>query len=121
MSMIDDNRYLIESALRYSGGTHSFDDVKAAILDGTMQIWPAPRGVAVTEIIVYPRAKSLHVFLAAGEMDQLLDMIDAAMHWGRSQGCTAMSMTGRFGWQKVLAKHGWKPKHITLERSLADG
>lgn len=116
--MIDQFKPLIERALKYSGGTHSFDDVKAGILSGYMQIWPAERGVAVTEIISYPRRKVLNVFLAAGEMDQLLDMIDAATDWGRSQGCNAMTMTGRKGWLKILGAQGWRQTHIQMEREL---
>lgn len=118
MNPIDANRELIERALAYSGGTHSFDDVKAAILSGKMQIWPAPHGVAVTEIIVYPARKVLHIFLAAGELEQLLDMIDAATAWGRSEGCQSLTMTGRKGWQRILSKHGWRERHITMERAI---
>lgn len=118
MNIIEANRDLIESALRYSGGTHSFDDISQAVLDGRMQIWPAPKGVAITEIIVYPRAKVLHIFLAAGEMDQLLDMIDAAREWGRSQGCTSLTMTGRPGWERVLGNHGWSRRSITMTREI---
>jgi len=118
LSLIDANRGLIERALEYSGGTHTFEDVKAAILESKMQIWPAQRGVAVTEIIVYPARKVLHVFLAAGEMEQLLDMIDAAAQWGRSQGCQSLTMTGRKGWQRVLKQSGWRERYITMERAI---
>lgn len=109
---------MIESALAYSGGTHTFDDVVAMVASGKAQIWPAPRGVAITEIIEYPRKRVLHVFLAAGELDQLVDMIDSAEQWGRTQRCTSLTMSGRFGWQRVLDKHGFKPVLVTMEREV---
>ena len=109
---------MIESALAYSGGTHTFDDVVEMVIAGKAQIWPAPRGVAITEIIEYPRKRVLHVFLAAGELDQLTDMIDSAREWGLTQGCTSMTMSGRMGWQRVLDKHGWKPVLVTMERPI---
>ena len=62
----------IADALQYSGGTHTVDDVIERIMSGHLQLWPAERGCAVTEIVVYPRKKVLHVFLAAGEMDQII-------------------------------------------------
>lgn len=116
--MIHQYRELIESALAYSGGTHTFDDVAQMVIEGKAQIWPAQRGVAITEIIEYPRKRVLHVFLAAGELDQLLDMIQSAEDWGRTQGCTSLTMSGRFGWQRVLDKHGFKPVLVTMEREF---
>lgn len=118
MNVIDQNRHHIEAALAYSGGTHDFDDVKQSILEGRMQLWPAPRGCAVTEIVVYPKKKVLHVFLAAGEMDQIIEMIDSAVSWGKTQECTSMTIAGRPGWARVLAPYGYKPALSVLEKEF---
>ena len=106
----------IEDALAYSGGTHTFEDVVAGITESRMQFWPAPRGCAVTEIVVYPKKRVLHVFLAGGEMDQILDMIDSAVEWSKTQGCASMTIAGRHGWQRVLAEHGYRPVMTVLEK-----
>ena len=118
MNLIEANRHHIEAALEYSGGTHVFDDVQQAILEGRMQIWPGKRSVAVTEIIEYARKKVLHVFLAGGDMAELIDMIDSAAAWGRTQGCTSLTMSGRRGWERVLGRHGVKPVLIVMEREI---
>lgn len=121
MSILDELvrcRRWIEDALEYSGGTHLFDDVAMGVMNGAMQLWPAPRGCAVTEIVIYPRKKVLHVFLAAGEMDQLIEMIESAATWGRQQGCSGMTLAGRHGWKRVLEKHGWQPVMTVLERGF---
>jgi hypothetical protein len=109
----------IEDALEYSGGTHTFEDVARSILEGRMQLWPAPRGCAVTEIVLYPRKSVLHVFLAGGEMDQIVDMIDSAVEWSKGQGCESMTIAGRHGWARVLGKHGYKPVMTVLEKEYA--
>ena len=101
----------IEAALEYSGGTHDFIDVAEGIYKGTMQLWPTPKGCIVTEIVVYPRKRMLNVFLGAGELDQILDMHQDVIQWAKLQGCEALTMTGRAGWKKPLAKHGWSPLH----------
>ena len=116
MNIIDANRDHIQAALDHGGNTHTFEDVRDMILAGRLQIWPGPRGCAVTEIIEYPRKKVLHCFLAGGEMDQIIDMIDSAIEWGKTQGCEGLTLSGRMGWQRVLAKHGFKPVLLTLER-----
>ena len=71
----------IEDALKYCGGTHHFDDIAAGVYAGRMQLWPAPRGCIVTEIVVYPRKRVLNLFLAGGELDQIVDMNNDITAW----------------------------------------
>jgi hypothetical protein len=108
----------IEAALEYSGGTHTFDDVVDGITSGRMQFWPAPRGCAVTELVRFPRKMTLNCFLAGGEMDQILDMFEDARNWGRQQGCTAFTLAGRAGWQRVLKSRGFSPTMVVLEAEI---
>lgn len=118
VNIVEANRKHIEAALSYGGGTHTFDDVARGIYSGRMQLWSGERGCAVTEIINYPRKRVLHCFLAGGEMDQILDMIDSAIAWGKTQGCESLTLSGRLGWERVLKPHGFKPVLITMEREF---
>jgi hypothetical protein len=118
VNLIEANRAHIEAALDAGGNTHTFDDVRDMILQGRCQLWHGPNGCAVTEIVVYPRKKALHVFLAGGEMAQIIDMMASAEAWGKAQGCDHMTISGRLGWKKVLADHGFCPVLITLEKPL---
>jgi hypothetical protein len=118
LNIIEHCRPWIEDALAYSGGTHTFEDVEQRILESHLQLWPAERGCAVTEIVIYPRKKVLHVFLAGGEMDQIIDMIDSAVAWSKTQGCTSMTIAGRHGWRRVLEKYGYKPVLTVLEKEF---
>lgn len=108
----------IQSALNKGGDTHNFADVVKGIKSGNMQLWLGANGCAVTEIVVYPNKKVLHVFLAGGDqgqgIEQITDMHDDAMAWGKQQGCDGMTVTGRRGWKKILASRGWKEQFTTL-------
>ena len=108
----------IEGALQYSGGTHTFEDVFHGVLEGKFQLWPNDEACAVTEIVVYPRRKVLHVFLAGGNMDKIVDMQKSAEEWGKAEGCTAMTIAGRKGWSRVLADHGYREQFVTLAKEL---
>jgi hypothetical protein len=108
----------IEAALQHSGGTHEWQDVVGQIAEGRLQFWPAERGCAVTEIVVYPQVTVLNIFLAGGELDQLLDMEGDAFQWAKAQGCKSVTLSGRLGWQRALKSRGWKPTHINLSREL---
>lgn len=107
----------IEAALDYSR-THDFGDVVQGCFAGEMQLWPAPDGCLVTQVSTFPKRKLLQVFLAGGDMDAVLALADQAEEWGRAQGCDAMMMMGRMGWQRVLTKRGWDAAFVTMERKL---
>ena len=108
----------IEAALAYSGGTHSFQDIVDGVISGRMQLWAGDSGCAVTEISVYPKKKVLHVFLAAGDMSQIIDFQDSAIQFPKMNGCDSMTIAGRSGWKRVLDKHDWHVQFVVLEREI---
>jgi len=111
-------RNWIESALVYSGGTHEYMDIVDGVLSGHMQLWAGDSGCAVTEISVFPRKKVLHVFLAAGDMDQIVDFQESAIEFAKMNGCDSMTIAGRSGWKRVLKSHDWHEQFVVLERDI---
>ena len=108
----------IESALEHSGGTHLFADIVQGIVSRRMQFWPAEKGCAVTEIIIFPQKKIFHVFLAGGEKGQIVDMNDSAVEFAKAAGCSGMTIAGRKGWSRVLKEKGWTEAFTTLSREI---
>jgi hypothetical protein len=109
----------VEAALEYSGGTHNFDDVAEMVGDHRLQLWPASNSVVLTEIIVYPRLKNLHYFLAGGDLDELSRMRPMIESWGKSIGCTRVTLAGRKGWAKTFLKdEGYSPQWSVLAKEL---
>ena len=111
-------REWIEAALEYTGGTHDFIDIRNAVQNGSMQLWASEDSCAVTEIIVYPKKKVLHVFLAGGTIDGIIDMQKSAAEWGKMYGCSEMTIAGRQGWSKVLKSHGWRTAFTVMEKEI---
>jgi len=108
----------IEAALVYTGGTHIWEDIVDGIMESRMQLWPSPKGCIVTEIVVYPRKKVLNIFLAGGELDQILDMNDDVREWAKSHGCEAAIISGRIGWKKPLIPEGWKLMYANFQKEI---
>ena len=112
-------RHHVEAALEYSGGTHHFADVRKMVEQNKLQLWPALNSVVLTEIIVYPRLKNLHYFLAGGDLDELSRMRPMIESWGKSLGCTRVSLAGRRGWAKTFLKdEGYSPQWTVLAKEL---
>lgn len=97
----------IEAALSYSHGTHTIEDVEAAIASGEAVFWPAPKAAMVTEVLELPRAKVMHFWLCGGDLDELQKMRAYIEGVAISQGCTKASTAGRPGWQRVLRNDGY--------------
>ena len=116
---LDDARPHIEAALQYSGGTHTFEDIREMVSTGRLQFWPGPHSAIVTEIIEYPRQRTLHYFLAGGQMAELRAMLPEIDAWGRAQGCTSASLAGRPGWSRSFLQHeGWSSHLVVMMKEL---
>lgn len=112
-------RQWVEDALEYSGGTHSFDDIAAGVLAKKFQLWPNHNSAVVTEIVVYPNTKNLHFFLAGGNLDELKMMRPYIEQWGKSIGCTRVTLAGRKGWERTFLKdEGYEPQWFVLSKEL---
>jgi hypothetical protein len=118
MNDLEKARPLLQPALDRGGNTHKWDDIVNALVKGSMQLWVGEKSAAVTEILAYPEKKVLHVFVAGGNMNELISMIDSAKEWAKLQKCDSMTISGRRGWEKVLSKEGWKAKMIVMEKEL---
>lgn len=109
----------IEAALEYSAGTHTLQDVAQGVEENRFQLWPGVNSAVITEIIVYPRLKNLHFFLAGGDLDELKRMRPHIEAWGKQIGCTRVTLAGRKGWARTfLADEGYAPKWHILSKEL---
>lgn len=116
-------RRYIDDALQYAGGTHTYDDVVVACLKGDLQPWFGPHSIIITEVIVSPRLRLLNYFIAAGNLQELEVMYAPVEEWGRQQGCTVATFTGRPGWQRsfLTQRLGWKPSGLVVfEKALGE-
>jgi hypothetical protein len=88
---------------------------------GSAVFWPLSRdSVVITEIVQHPRKKVLHIFLAAGKMQDIERAAPAILSWGKIMGCEAASLVGRPGWlRSFLMKTGWSnTRWVTLTKEL---
>ena len=119
MTDIERLRPEIEKALKYSLNTHTFEDVVELVQQAKMQFWPGRNSVVVTEIVLHPQQKCLNYFQAAGVMEELELMSPMIEAWGKSLGCTRVTLAGRKGWQKTfLAKTGYTPQWWIMSKEL---
>lgn len=111
-------RHLLEAALAHEGVGRSVEDVLERIKSGDAQMWAGKAAFHITEIIIYPNRKTLHVWLSGGDMGELIEMAPKLMAWGKSMGCSHASIEGRAGWERKLAPMGFKKQAVSLGMTL---
>ena len=95
-------------ALAYEPGGATVEGVAQAVRSGDAQFWMQGEGIIVTRIKVFGEGRALSYWLAAGDMDDVLDMTPHIEQWAKDEmSCTTAFMTGRRGWSRVLPAHGW--------------
>lgn len=105
----------IEDALEYSHGTHDIYDIFESVASGQVQFWPGERCALITQVSEYPKKKMIHVFLAGGDITEI-ELIEAdIVKWAKTQGCEALSLTGRPGWTKSFLNNiGYRNTQVQM-------
>jgi hypothetical protein len=109
----------IEAALVEARGTHTIEDVKAGVAARRYHFWPGKNAAAITEVFNFPRQRVFNVFLAGGDLNEILtEMEPDFCSFAEFLGCSSIVMTGRRGWEKVLKPLGWHPTAVVLAKEL---
>ena len=113
---------LFEKALPIGGNTHTKADIAEGIKSGRFQYFGDDKACLVTEIVHYPRKSVLHLCLAAGDLNHLLEKyLPVVKQFAADNGCTSLTSVSRKGFLKRFPKYGFRPKAITFELELTDG
>lgn len=94
----------LEAALARAGNTHTYDDILALLHTGRAQLWMSEdqRGALVTELLTYPRLKSVNYWLAAGDLHSCMSMVPRIEAWAVKNGAKYGIGMGRPGFSRVL-------------------
>lgn len=92
----------IQAALDRNGNKDTLDSVRAKVLAGDAQFWPMPQAAGVTRIVQHETCREIVLWLAGGDMDDVLRLQPIVEEFGRSYGCTRSVIYGRKGWARML-------------------
>jgi len=101
-------RAKLAKALARAGGLYALDDLLERIADGRMQAHVSRETIAVTEISVYPKARTLTMILLVGDLDDGEDLHRQVFDFARKMECDAIIAQGRHGWARLAKSHGWR-------------
>lgn len=108
----------IRAALSRSDAAHGFHDVTDALLLGRCRLWIGPNCAAVTHDQVCPQAKLRVIWLAGGDLAELLQLESLIAESAEAEGCDAIEVNGRVGWKPALLEKGYEVASMTFVRAL---
>ncbi len=94
-------RPLLAKALERSD-EYSLGDVLHFAYEGTWDMWHGDNSVAFTRLARYPQHTALVIILAAGELEEIVQLEPHVVAWGKQQGCKYVEVYGRRGWARAL-------------------
>ena len=106
----------IVAALEYAGHSHTLQDVWQAIANKQAAFFPLEKSAIVCEIVDYPQRATCRIWLAGGDMDELIEAEKKICDWARELGCSSMEIIGRKGWERQLRQY--KPTATVLVKDL---
>ena len=113
-------RKMLVEALEHSGGSHTFQNIVDSVQQEVMQFWPMEKSCLVTEVINYPNLKTLHIFLAGGDLQEIKSIDNTLEFLCQEIGADYISLSGRRGWIKALADIGYELSHVTLAKKVKE-
>ena len=113
----------MEGAAEYTYGRYNVEDIKQGVLTKPQQLWIAfdadnkILGAVVTEIVVYPRMRSLVMHFTGGVdlKSWKPDMLSMLQRFAKENGCDVIESYGREGWGKVFKNDGFKSRFMFYE------
>lgn len=118
---MEERKEHIENALKHCRGSHTYDDIVYMVMSNTLKWWCLPNSFMVTEIGTYPRCKMLHVFLAGGNLEEILATQDDLIAHAQENDCSKVTLSGRYGWKKPLFAQGWEKPSMSIALEVPDG
>lgn len=117
MAEWDRCRPILQRAIDRNGETFDADYVWREIFEGRAQMWPAPNSCVISSIRTAPSGlRFLESWLAAGDLEEIVQLKPRIEEFGRQQGCKRSIISGRSGWSGKFTDY--KTTSILLTKDL---
>lgn len=101
-------RELIGDALEYDP-SYSVQDIIDQVGEQRAELWATDNSIAVTNVMDKPNARQFHIWIAAGDLIELMNEIYPHLEQrARELGCGIMTISGRRGWIRKLKPNGFE-------------
>lgn len=117
LSEFDRCAHWIAAALK--GQDLTVEQVREGVRLGWLQLFHTHDGVMVSEVLMSPRLRAVHVLAAGGSLRAMQELTPKVESFARMAGCNYGGASGRKGWVRWLRRFGYAPSPLTtVEKAL---
>ena len=99
--------------------THLWEDIVKGLITKRLHLLSLKNSALICEFIQYPRLKSLNVFLAGGDLEEIKTLTPHLYSWAKDCGADRIEIRGRIGWLKVFKNElDYDKTFIQISREL---
>jgi hypothetical protein len=111
-------RPVMEKILRQHSNYTSVEDIYNRCMALQLFFFDNARSFAVINVVFEGNITTLHVMLAGGDLDALLELERVVTTFGKELGAKRYTLIGRKGFARALKNHGWKAPFVYLEKEI---
>jgi len=102
---------LIQKAIEYQD-FYTIDDIEDKIRSGMAFLWPGQESAIVTEFVLFPKKKILHILCIAGKYKEVEEIYMCIENYARQLEIDKITGSGRKGWLRKVKHLGFKQEPI---------
>ena len=114
---------LVDKVIPYTYGRMITADVLHNLIINHYHLWiiekeDTIKAIAITEFMKYPRKTVLLInFISGDKLSEWVEELDRVLvKFSKETGCDFLEACGRAGWERKIARLGWKKKFTIVER-----
>jgi len=102
---------LLVKAMKYQD-TYTIEDIEDKIRSGIALLWPGKETAIVTEFVVFPNKKVLHILCIAGKYEEVEEIYKNIENHAREIGIDKITGIGRKGWFRKVKHLGFEQEYM---------
>lgn len=109
----------LQAAIEYDRSRgYDLSDIKDRVMLGDLQLWRGDDWAAVTEVLNYPRRRTVLIHLAGGKLTSMVQANDDLEEFARVMGADYIEIIGRKGWARRLRDMGYEEAAVHLVKEV---
>ena len=121
MNILDQEMQRMILPILEQENAHDMESIQRRLSKNYARLFRNETALIVAEIQAYPLARVTNIWLGAGDLNGIKNLLPEVEVFAKEQGCSRLEFTGREGWKRWTEDNnlGWTMKNIVMKKEIA--